>query len=226
MTLAGLTYRLVDLWCKSFSKIRILGPVTEESENYSRIIAFRSEQNKQRAPYLEEAYQTELESRLRIDERSLHFAIERAGKIVACVRATPLPFELSALNSEFAESAEKYPDYYEFGRLCTDITLERKGFYAGMLVVCASQYLFSHELARGILGICKIDRSLYMQKLGLRINPKAVRLAERNSDYQFIHASKDELIAYYFNRLFKIFSRNQTAQQAVTAKASAENRSA
>jgi hypothetical protein len=223
MTLAGVTYCLVDLWCKSFSKIRIHGPIVEGSELYSRIIAFRSEQNKQRAPYLEETYQTELETRLGIDERSLHFAIERDGKIVACVRATPLPFELSALANEFSENAKKFQDYYEFGRLCTDLSLERKGFYAGMLVVRASQYLFSQELAKGILGICKIDRVPYMQKLGLQVNPKPVHLPERKGHYQFIHASKDELIAYYFNRLFRVFSKNRVVEPTTPAEVSAES---
>jgi hypothetical protein len=225
MSFAGLTYRLVDLWLKSFSKVRVLGPISINSPEYARIFKFRSEQNQKRAPYLEADFQITLEKRLQIDERSLHFAIENNGEIVACVRATPAPFELSELASEFAENAKKYEDYYEFGRLCTDTTLERKGFFAGLLVVRASHYLFSNEHAKGILGICKLDRVSYMQKLGLHVNPESIRLIERKSDYQFIHASKEELIAYYFSRVFRIFSKTPTAIPE-TAEVASEAQSA
>jgi hypothetical protein len=225
MSFAGLTYRLVDLWLKSFSNVRVLGPITMDSAEFARILKFRSEQNQKRAPYLEAGFQITLEKRLKIDERSLHFAIENNGEIVACVRTTPPPFELSELASEFARNAEDYQDYYEFGRLCTDTTLERKGFFAGLLVVRASQYLFSHEHAKGILGICKLDRVSYMQKLGLHVNPESIRLRERNSDYQFIHASKDELIAYYFRRVFRVFSKTTTALPE-TAEVASEAQSA
>ena len=206
---AKVTYKLTDFWIKSFTHVKVLGPIPVNSANYHRVLAFRALQNQLRAPYLEEKHQVEIENKLLIDERSLHFALERAGQIVACVRLTPLPFEFSALATSFEERSSEFENYFEFGRLCTDSSLDRKGFHAGILVVKAAHHLFMKEKAKGVVGICKTDRVSYMQKLGMRIDPEAVRINARQSDYHLIHASKDELLSFYFKRFFGLFASKQ-----------------
>jgi hypothetical protein len=66
--LDAVTYKLTDLWIKGFTNIKVLGPISIESADYSRMIAFRAYQNQQRAPYLEDKHQVDIEAKLQIDE--------------------------------------------------------------------------------------------------------------------------------------------------------------
>jgi hypothetical protein len=194
-----ITYKLTDLWIKSFTQIKVIGPIQVGSDDYRRVIAFRTLQNQLRAPYLEEKHQVDIETRLQIDERSEHYALQLNGVIAACVRMTPMPFEFSALSEEFAARSLNFMGYYEFGRLCTDINLERKGFHAGILVIKAAQKLFEmNEHAKGMVGICKTNRVAYMEKLGLKIDPRIVKLSIRQSEYHILHARREEFFDRYF----------------------------
>ncbi len=201
-----LTYKLTELWLKRISKVKVTGPLLFGSNDYLRMMEFRSAQNQLRAPYLEEKHQAEIEARLKIDERSLHFILEKDGEIAVCVRLTPLPFEFSALSPDFEKKVQGFDNYLEFGRLCTAHHLERKGFYAGILVVKAAHYVFSNHLAKGFVGICKSNLVPYMKKLGLQVDATSIRLPERKNDYHLLHATRDELVRFYFKKVFGIFA--------------------
>ena len=214
MKFGTFTLKLADLWLRSYSRlseVELQGPAGQGSLLAHEIIRFRTQKNLEHARYLEESHQLRIEHNLKIDERSLHFALKKEGKIVACVRVTPFPFEFSALAQPFADQAEKFHTYYEFSRLCTDSALERKGFHVGLLVVKAALHLFSKTSAQGIVGICKENRIPYMNKLGLHHEGGAVCIAERNDHYQMIHATQSELISFYFKRFTQhLFSKTQT----------------
>jgi hypothetical protein len=209
----------------TFTRVRFIGPIVYGSEEYPAIVKFRGEQNRLRAPYLEQPEQLEIEKRLRLDERSLHFALERNGAIIACVRITPAPFEFSELSSQFAGRSAEFSGYYEFGRLCTDIALERKGFYAGMLVVKAARHIFMSDCAEGIVAVCRSERIAYMQKLGLDADPMSAFIPARASEYRLVHASKERLIRFYFDLFYSVFSRSRVSTGA-PAEASHESRTA
>jgi hypothetical protein len=225
MTLAGFTYRLADLWIKTFTKVRFVGPITVDSPEYEAVIQFRTDQNEKRAPHLEHANQREIEERLRIDERSSHFAIAKSGVIVACVRITPAPFELSELSPVFAKRGSDFKDYLEFGRLCTDLRLERKALYASMLVVWAARASFADGKFQGVVAVCRTNRVSYMEKLGLEADPYSVTVEPRQSDYRFIHGSKDHLVNFYFDRLISFLYRRR-ARLGSSTEVSHESRSA
>ncbi len=225
MTLAGFTYRLADLWIKTFTKVRFIGPITADSPEYGDVIRFRTQQNEKRAPHLEHSNQREIEERLRIDERSSHFAIAKAGMIVACVRITPAPFELSELSPVFAKRAEEFKDFLEFGRLCTDHGLERKALYASMLVVWAARASFADGKFHGVVAVCRPNRVSYMEKLGLEADPLSVSVESRKSDYRFVHGSKDRLVHFHFDRLISFLYRRR-GRMSSSKEASHESRSA
>ncbi|MBS1964154.1 MAG: hypothetical protein JST04_18220 [Bdellovibrionales bacterium] len=225
MTLASLTYRLVDLWMKKFSSVRFVGPILADSPDYERVMKFRADQNRLRAPYLEDDVQLEIERRLRLDERSLHFVLERSGEIAASVRVTPPPFEFSALSPILENRAEEFAGYYEFGRLCTDVALGRKAIYAGLLVIKAAQHVFLHEMASGIVGVCRAERVSYMKKLGLNVDGEPAFVPSRQAAYRVIHGSKDHLIAFYYDFFLKLFSRARTSKDSA-AEVSHESRPA
>jgi len=199
-------YEAVDQWIKTFPKLRVLGPLTPTSADYARVLEFRMEWHKKDAPYLMDATQLEIEQTLQLDERSLHFALESDGAIIACVRATPPPLELSALSEEFCVRAAAYSGYYEFSRLCTNRSLGRKALYASMLVVKAAQYLFSNQLAKGIVGICRDSRVTYMKRLGLHSDGFPVWLEARQGNYELLYASKYELLNFYLARLGEVLN--------------------
>lgn len=203
-------YEAVDKWIKTFPKLKVLGPLTTTSAEYARVLDFRMEWHKRDAPYLTESFQSEIETSLQLDERSLHFALEYDGQIIACVRTTPPPFELSALSEQFRLRSEAYTNYHEFSRLCTNRNMGRKALYASMLVVKAAQYLFSNELADGIVGICRDNRVSYMKHIGLHSDPSPIWLEARQGSYQLLHASKDELLNFYAIRLNEILADKKT----------------
>ena len=215
MILASITYRLAEIWMKNFSNIRFVGPVSANSPAFDEILRFRLEQNHRSAPHLEDPVQLEIERRLQIDERSLHFSLERNGRIVACVRATPAPYELSELSPKFAEHARGYPGYFEFGRLCTDASLKRRGFYAGILTVKAARVVFMEEDGAGIIAVCRPNRVAYMEKLGLEAGAEAVTVPARRSEYRLMAASRDRLLRYYFKRLWSSVIRSSESPAAL-----------
>lgn len=206
MNAQNFPYEAVDKWLKTFPKLRVLGPMTTTSEAYARMIEFRREWHKRDAPYLTETAQIEIEQGLQLDERSLHFALEYEGEIIACVRATPPPFELSALSDQFRVHAKAHASCYEFSRLCTNRKMGRMALYASVLVVKAAQYLFSNQLAEGIVGICRENRVTYMKRLGLHSNTSPIWLEARQGNYQLLYASKEDLLDFYVHRLAELLN--------------------
>jgi hypothetical protein len=203
-------YYQIDLWIEKYPKLKALGPFTTSSSEFARVLEFRREWNQLGAPYLNEPNQLKIEEELQIDERSLHFALEYEGQIIACVRATPRPFELSKLSYKLDKAGDLFQNYYEFSRLCTNTKVGRRALYASLLVIKAAAFIFSNRLAEGILGICRADRMAYMKHLGLQSDELVVHLEARNGNYQFIRASKEELLKFYLLKLNEVFSKTET----------------
>lgn len=67
--------------------------------------------------HLQDVSQVEIERRLRIDERSTHCCLYRAGRLVAVVRLTPAPFEAGMLNPALGDLAAELDGHLDFSRL-------------------------------------------------------------------------------------------------------------
>lgn len=134
--------------------VDVVGPIAGnrlDSELLEKLIQFRKENADHQ--FLVNDYQLELERRLKIDERSFHFIAIQDGQIRGALRATPGPFELSALTPELASVADGYDQYLEVSRMVLDAE-GRKG-WLGLLLCYAVVRWGSTSKWDGMIALCR-----------------------------------------------------------------------
>jgi hypothetical protein len=184
----------------SWTTFDIVGPLNEaDAENrplIEGIASFRREQNLRRVPYLETEAQHRLEARLGLDARSFHFAACADERIVASVRLTPAPFELSVLLPDLDVGA--YASYLEFSRLCVAEHLPRplRLEAISQMVTSAGVWCLAHPEYGGIVALCRADRIAFMRKVGLRCKNRNLAIPDRGEDYALMAGSRRELLNY------------------------------
>jgi hypothetical protein len=216
-----LLFIITDLFLKNVKDISLEGPYFFQGSNHHEILKemqiFRKKQNLQRAPYLEESFQLEIEKELSLDERSAHFIARKNQEIVISLRLTPGPFELSALSDELVSINEQYSGYWEFSRLCTDIHLPVKGKVAKYLLIKAGLWLFSQTKAKGIVAICQTGKIKFMSKFALYPEKVQIELKNRIGTYAFLTAPR-QLILFRFMKEFLSFSSVKIRTKKITPK--------
>jgi predicted N-acetyltransferase YhbS len=150
------------------TKLEIRGPLFrgENPEHYWDILRFRTDQCRERLPYLLCAQQERIEQTLRLDGRSAHFCAVRDGRIVGSVRATPFPFEFQALIPSLGAAARTHAPYVELSRLAIDTDERRANLSTHLLsAVCEWAVQASHD---GVLGFCRRGTRTVFERYGLR----------------------------------------------------------
>lgn len=210
-------YSFVAKWLNGKKEVALVGPLFWVNGDDRKIILdvqkFRREQNAVRAPYLDAPAQLRIENELQIDERSAHFVAFKQNEVVACIRLTPGPFEMERLSPFLKERAQDFKDYYEFSRLCTQLTLKSKGSVACLMLLKSGLWLFSESKARGIVGICKQERVRYMSRFGLVERNSDLSIEGRGDGYAVISGSKFEII-FCFLKYFLGFEKKSTTVTA------------
>lgn len=178
---------------------KVLGPlyldVDSDRAIVERALAFRRAQNLVRAPYLESIAQREVEQRLRLDERSAHFVALQGEEIVATLRMTPAPFEISEIIAERTlESKGDFDDYVEVGRLCTDVHLQQKARVARQITLTAILWQIERLSCRGALALCKQDKVKLFRRFGLTLVAERICIPSRGSDYCIIAGSRQDVL--------------------------------
>jgi hypothetical protein len=199
-----LTIFLAKQYIEMNTKIVIHGPCRlddgKNADLVRRAISFRRQQNIVRAQYLEDMKQENIESRLQLDRRSTHFIATMNNRIIACVRLTPAPFEMSLLNPTLQQyQAQRYQGYFEFGRLCTDVNLTNKGEVAKYLLIKAGLWAMSAPRSRGLVGICKENKVRFMQKFGLNPIERNLDIIGREGSYTLIGAEREQIMDFFAN---------------------------
>lgn len=203
--LGQVIFRIMGIWLRKSNGVDVRGPLFWENTAHRSLICeiqtFRREENLRRAPYLEGPAQMAIETKLRLDERSAHFALWKGGRILACTRLTPCDYEFSKLHPNFANLEECFTGFWEVGRLCTASDLERKGQYASILLISATIWLFMKTTAKGTVGICREEVLPYLAKMGQRAHFPPATLTSRAGRYYVVHAERSALIRYSARQL-------------------------
>jgi len=191
--LNSLCFNVVKVLLLRQEDIQFIGPLKYTPELALIIEDFTSKQNTVKAPYLEEDFQKNIESDLKLKENSMHFYALKDNRILTYLRLTPNSFELSRLSSLFSSKIESFSDYYEISRLNTDYTLNDKSHYARLLLFKAGLWLFSETNARGLIGICKVTKERYFQQFGMTLIAKDY-IEAREATYNLIAGSKEKIL--------------------------------
>ncbi len=210
----AILYKIVDFYLYiNRHKASVVGPFNPKNKPhlFSLAVDFRKLQSISRAPYLFEKTQNDIEELLQLDERSQHFVLIQDEKIIAYIRLTPAPFELSALLPLNTHYKTDLNNYYEFSRFATDNSLTNKRFYALLLLLKAGHWLFSKKNAEGIVGICKSNRLSYFKHFHLLAqNQDAFSIDSRHGEYFYILGKKQHVL-YSISRM--LFSKTNNLSQ-------------
>ena len=202
------TYSLVDLTLKAHADAKIVGPIFHEehagSKLWQRMLDFRKKNTEARAPYLYSKEQKAIDKELQIDERSAHFVIATENEIMAYLRLTPRPFELSKLDPKWIDAEKRFDDFYELSRLATTPKIKSRALYARLLLLGSGLWLFNHTDCQGIIAVCREDKLKYFSQFGLRafFHYKSY-LEARESYYHIISANKERIFLKVINDFIK-----------------------
>lgn len=161
---------------------------------YLKIREHRYKYYLQRAIHL--TAETELESEQNLDRRSVLFALEVQGMIVASLRLTPRPFEIESFGIHQLPF-ETYNRYAELGRLVSDPQLDQISIallaryllcYTGLFAI--EKYHFA-----GFVAICRPFRLSYFKKFGLR-DHFTIYHSDRKMTYHFLSATMSEILTH------------------------------
>ena len=216
----GILFRIVEMFLGFQKDVELKGPLflnrLEDRSLILKALVFRSEQNLKRAPWLESPEQHEIENSLNIDQRSAHFIALKNNEVLISLRLTPGPFELSAVAPEIAFREQTHASYWEFGRLCTSLSLRNKGFLARFLLIRAGLWLFSQTDAKGIVAICQENKQRYMSKFALYKEGDSFMIPSRNARYCFISAPREKIISRFTREFLGMGQEEQIDNQNVS----------
>jgi|GEM_PF-5056954 len=215
---------LIDIK-KFIPALELIGPLMEQDKIQSNqnvlkeMDSFYLNELQKTAPYILGEKQIMLEKGLRIHQRSLYFVARLHGKVVAAVRLTPPPFELTqliqntagleSLNLNFAQN------YLEYSRLMTDPQIPNRGMLVSPLLLMAGLVAFRDYQAGGLIGLCRRNRESFFKKFQLtRQHIGYFSIEGRSngtpeSEYTLVHGQADQIIqsilgqVIFFKRFYK-----------------------
>lgn len=150
------------------SPIQVVGPFSVDLVPTTfmwRLLEFRHRQYREQQPYLLSEEQQQLESRLRLDARSTHFVAMQGEEIVAALRVTSSPFELTELVPELKEVVPALAGFAEFSRLIHDKSV--RGVLGVRLMGEACLWAVDQGF-EGIVGLCQHGPRQLFERYGLR----------------------------------------------------------
>jgi len=182
--------------------VEILRP-DEHKFRLEEIRAFRDSQYRSSAPYLASPFQQEIETKLDLDGRSLHFMAIQQGEVIGALRVTDPPFEISALSPELAEASARLTGYKEISRLVVDAK-RGSAFVGEKLLFGAARWLCAKTDARGFIMICRERRLRYFSYYGLApVRETPFRIPEReNGLYYLMTTTFSTLIDRIFSAIY------------------------
>lgn len=188
--------------------LHVHGPLSLEVDGpafLAPIQKFRYEQYQQSSAYLNAYFQESLERKLLLDERGLHFYASYNGQVIASLRVTPPPFEMSGLSNELRDRVEELKDYVELGRLLVDDRFRSKG--VGKKLLYASAIHLVNQRYQGFIAICREHRRREFLRFGLVQNGPPFEIKTRpGSQYYLLSGNWDRFIRgvlrYYGKRKF------------------------
>lgn len=179
-------------------KVRVLGPVLAAEENSETLQALkefrRGQYEASSATYLNNVTQTQLETRLNLDERSRHFYARNRRGVIATLRVTPHPFELSQLTAELSQVSALFQDYLELSRLV--VAPEHRGSGVGKKLCYAAMLWAASGEYKGFIAICREHRREEFSRFGLEpFENRAFEIPERDhGSYRFMCGSWRKII--------------------------------
>jgi len=149
--------------------VHVHGPLTVDVDGrgfLNEVHALRRRGYERSAPHLLADFQNQIEKKMAIDEASAHFYARAGGQIVASLRLTRPPFEMSELSPNIREVVNSLTGYLEIGRLIVDDNLRGQGLgkkvlYQAMIWAYSCEY-------RGFIAICRRQRAQEFHRLGMR----------------------------------------------------------
>ena len=182
--------------------VEILRP-DEHTLGVEKIRAFRDSQYRAIAPYLASPFQQEIETKLDLDARSLHFIAVQQGEMIGTLRITDQPFEISALSPELTERSAQLTGYKEISRLVID-PKRGSAFVGEKLLFGAVRWLCAKTDARGFIMICRERRLRYFSYYGLTpVQETPFRIPEReNGLYYLMSTTFPILIDRIFSTIY------------------------
>jgi hypothetical protein len=168
----------------------------------------------QNAPYLLSDTQNEIETKLKIDNRSFHFVARKktSYEIVGTVRLTPYPFELSELLQNSRINFTELKNKLEISRLVTDPSVRDVG---KKLLLFAGIHAMEQASHDGFIAICQKEKMGLFKKFGMHALNGPEKVKGRPHDY-FVIASnfrtmKKAVMKSYVTRLIKKFRESHGA---------------
>jgi hypothetical protein len=104
---------------------------------------------------------------LTIEERSAHFVVRQEGAIVAILRATPYPFELSRSTEQLRDEALSLSSYLEFSRLYVRQSAMARVWVGPMLLASAAEWAILNGF-EGLVALSKMPQKRLYERFGLR----------------------------------------------------------
>jgi hypothetical protein len=194
-------FKLVHSFLTRDKHMDFIGPVHHGSVEASELQEFRDRILRQSAPYLFSEEAQAVENSIQLNPRSYHFGIKYKGEITAYVRLTPSQFELTKICHTFETVAKHYEEYIEFNRLVGDPTVEKRGFFARMLLLYVGLWLFSKSNYKGIIATCRDERLSFLTSFGIKpLYGVETYLTERKGNYNLLVGSKSQILSEIFKK--------------------------
>ncbi len=190
--------------------LHVHGPLTigvDGPRVIDEIQQFRQEEYTRTAKYLTEDFQESLEKRLKIDEKSFHFFARYQGKIIASLRITPPPFEMTELSTELKNAVLQHKNYLEIGRLLVKDGYQKAGLGKKILFQAMLFSYFSDY--EGFIAICREHRRKEFERFGMKPyqRQKFILPSRQSAHYYFLTGRFSDLVykiaTYYGLKRFK-----------------------
>lgn len=138
----------------------------------------------------------EISSEIRIDSRSILYALEIAGEILVSIRLTPRPFEIESFELHEFDFTH-YSHYAELGRLVSDPDVDQvtTALLARYILCYTGLQAFEKFQFKGFIAICRPFRITYFKKFGL--NDRYAFFSDiRKMSYHVLSATMEEILLH------------------------------
>ena len=178
-------HKVLDLYFLYFNFCTVVSGSELSQKELEKIELFRRQMYQLKHRYLIPSNKIEIEREREIDKRSYHLIVYGSNQeIVASVRMTPYPFEITSVLGE--SKTKDYDRYLEISRL---ICRNPKSGIGNKLLIRAGLFAIRNKNYDGLVAICKSEKINLFQSFGLKTIHRFKYECRGNTEYHFICSS-------------------------------------